>query len=99
MTSPSIVETVARAIENADIWFDDDSCATMAAKLLQSLTASGFVVVPREPTERMQWAAAEELERQYHAHPKWDDAKNAIEEIDCAALHRAMLSAASQEQK
>lgn len=62
-----------------------------AGAILSALSAAGWVVVPREPTEAMQKAAPRAV---------WGDCWNELDDdaqaeamADCAATYRAMLAA------
>lgn len=53
MTSPTIVETVARALIDAGIDNEFSPRDRLAPEILAALSSSGYVVVPVEPTAPM----------------------------------------------
>lgn len=68
---------------------------THAGCVLAALSAAGWVVVPMEPNEAMQQAAPRAV---------WGDCWNELDDdaqteamADCAAIYRAMIAAAPQE--
>jgi len=109
MTSPAetLREHIARAfvrnriVDNMERWGrvrDEDSIQQAvdyawtdflcdADIALAAIEASG-------PDARMELAGGDALEKQYAANPRWETAKDVIEDLDVGAIFRAMLLAA-----
>jgi hypothetical protein len=79
------------------VWACDVRAARAALQMLEALSdlplLEGWRLVPVEPTVAMQHAAGEQLVQQYCDNRQWDDAKDAVENIDPAAMYAAMLNA------
>jgi len=97
----SLIEALARAIVLSEMPEASEEELTKYAPFevpkaqaaLSALQESGYVVVPREPTEAMKKAAPKLFDYDPHAHGTGRGAYYPCLGADAASIYRAMLSA------
>ena len=93
-----IIESMAKAIccpDGSERCFEGADCSAAKNCVPEATAAYAAALAHLEkPTPEMIEAIDNELLRQYGANPRWEDAKDVIENIDAERLFTAMIRAA-----